>query len=127
MVTTTSAHFARSSVNARGTRPDRSIPTSRMASTTVGWTSGPGCVPADRASCRPWAARSNSAWLICDRPALCRQTKRTRATAWLADHVDQRPGRRLELGAKAVVGPDALPRHLHQAGGAQLAHVVRDA
>ena len=29
--------------------------------------------------CRPAAARSNSAWLICERPALWRQTNRTRA------------------------------------------------
>jgi hypothetical protein len=33
-----------------------------------------GVVPADSALWRPSAARSNSAWLICERPALWRQT-----------------------------------------------------
>ena len=42
---------------------------------------GSACVPADAALWRPPAARSNSAWLICERPALCRQTKRTCAIA----------------------------------------------
>src|SRR2546428_863603 len=124
MVTTMSAHSARSSVSCRGTRRERSIPTSRMASTTTGWTCCPGCVPSDRAWCRPWAACSNRAWLICDRPALCRQANRTRAM--LGDGVEQRPRRRLELGAKAVVGPDAFPGDLDQAGRSQLAHVMRD-
>jgi hypothetical protein len=36
-------------------------------------------VPAERASCRPPAARSKSARLICERPAFWTQTKRTRA------------------------------------------------
>jgi hypothetical protein len=41
-------------------------------------------VPAERASWRPSAAAANSASLICERPALCRQTNRTRAIGLLA-------------------------------------------
>ncbi|MEA2198517.1 MAG: hypothetical protein QOJ25_2568 [Solirubrobacteraceae bacterium] len=40
---------------------------------------GPLSVPAELAVCRPSAARVKRAWLICERPALWRQTKRTRA------------------------------------------------
>jgi hypothetical protein len=42
-----------------------------------GWTCTAGVVPADAAMCRAFAACSNSASLIWERPALCRQTNRT--------------------------------------------------
>src|SRR5436305_173 len=64
-------------VSSRGRRSDRSMPSSHIASTTCGCTRSPGVVPADRASWGPPAALANSAWLIWERPALCRQTKRT--------------------------------------------------
>jgi hypothetical protein len=56
---------------------ERSMPSSRMTSTTSGWTRSPGVVPADSAVWVACAARSKRAWLICERPALWRQTKRT--------------------------------------------------
>ena len=51
------------------------MPSSLITSTTSGWTRSPGVVPRTRHSWRPSAARSKSAWLICERPALWRQTK----------------------------------------------------
>ena len=63
-------------VSRRGTRSARSIPSSRIASTTSGCTRSAGVVPAPTRSWRPPASRSNSASLICERPALWRQTKR---------------------------------------------------
>src|SRR5215207_5871707 len=81
IVTTTSACSASARSSARGLRSARSMPSSAIASTTAGWTRSAGRVPADAALCRPPAARSKSAWLIWERPALWRQTKRTCATA----------------------------------------------
>src|SRR6266849_914038 len=83
IVITTSAHRARSSVSRRGTRWLRSIPSSSITVTTVGWMRSAGAVPADCASWRPPLDSSNSAWLIWERPALCRQTNRTRAMVFL--------------------------------------------
>src|SRR5215510_15954057 len=80
IVTTMSAHRASSSVRRRGSLPRRSTPTSRITFTTFGWMCVAGSVPADPAWCFPPASLSNRAWLICERPALCRQTKRTCAT-----------------------------------------------
>ena len=55
------------------------MPSSCMTSTTSGCTcpAGSATLPAESALCRPVAARSNSAWLICERPALCRHTNST--------------------------------------------------
>src|SRR5450755_69056 len=78
MVTTMSAHSASSRVSSCGVRLERSMPCSSMTSSTSGCTCSAGAVPAERASWRPLAARSNSAWLICERPALWRQTHRRR-------------------------------------------------
>src|SRR5215217_6281156 len=72
-----SACSASSSVRPCGVRWARSRWSSRIASTTWGWTRLPGWVPAEAAVWRPLAARSKSVWLICERPALCRQTNST--------------------------------------------------
>lgn len=60
-----------------GRRPDRSIPTSRMASITFGQTASAGSWPADsaRTSGGEWRAKKASA--ICERPALWVQTNST--------------------------------------------------
>jgi serine/threonine protein kinase len=55
----------------------QTMPTSAIASTTVGQTSWAGCVPADSARMSDGALRSKKAWAICERPALCVQTKST--------------------------------------------------
>src|SRR2546430_8648490 len=102
------------------------MPCSRITSTTTPWTCWAGRVPAERASWRPLAARSKSAWLICDRPAFCLQTKRTRATLASDEHVEQRAGLRLQASGQPVVGPDAGLADIDQAGLAQLGHVMRD-
>src|ERR1700680_3843915 len=81
MVTTTSACSASALVRSRGRRSDRSMSSSRIAAMTSGWTFSAGLVPAEDAVWRPAAARSNRAWLICERPALCRQTNSARAIA----------------------------------------------
>src|SRR5687767_4009017 len=80
IVTIRSACSASSVVRSFGRCSERSIPTSRIASTTWGCTRSAGVVPAESATCRPLAARSNSARLICERPALWRQTNSTVAT-----------------------------------------------
>src|SRR3954470_18425506 len=98
MVTTTSAHSASPVPRRRGVRSPRSMPISRIASTTCGWTRSAGCVPADRVRCRRSAARVNSASLICDRPALWRQTKRTLAIPETVYYID---GCRSSAGAEA--------------------------
>src|SRR5947209_16463069 len=87
MVTTTSACCASSALRRCGRRSPRSMPTSCMASTTCAWTrpAGSASLPAEIARCRPAAACSNSAWLIWERPALCRQTNRTVAIGLLRD------------------------------------------
>ena len=54
------------------------MPSSRIAATTSGWTCCAGRLPAERASWAPAAARSNSAWAICDRPAFWMHTNSTR-------------------------------------------------
>lgn len=57
-------------------------PSSRMTSTTSGWTRSPGVVPADAAVWRPAAARSNSAWLTASgRRYAGRRTVRAPSTA----------------------------------------------
>src|SRR5262249_46951630 len=69
---------ATSSSSRRGTAVERSIPASRIASTTTGCTRIAGADPADRDSTRsPPIARANAAaiWL---RPAFCTQTNRRR-------------------------------------------------
>src|ERR1700704_4828668 len=85
-----------------------------------------GRVPAERDWCRPLARRSKSAWLICDRPAFCLQTKSTRATLASDEHVEQRAGLRLQAMGQPVVGPDASLADVDQAGFPKLRHVVRD-
>src|SRR3954447_24413948 len=79
IVTTTSARSASPRVSGCGGRSERSMSTSPITSTASGCTRpcGSATLPADSAVCRPSAARANSASLICERPALCRQTKRT--------------------------------------------------
>ncbi len=54
----------------------RKLPASRKTSTTCGCTrpTGSASLPAESARWRPAAARSNSAALIRECPALCRQT-----------------------------------------------------
>ena len=73
MVTTTSACSASSRVRlrARGRRGRCQL---AHDVATSGWTRSAGVVPADSARWRPPAARSNRAALICERPALWRQT-----------------------------------------------------
>src|SRR5438105_13102112 len=78
-----SACWASSRVSSWGRRSDRSMSSSCITSITSRWTRSAGVVPAEAAVCRPSAARSNSASLICERPALCRQTNRTCAIALL--------------------------------------------
>src|ERR1019366_1845585 len=90
IVTTISACSASSRVSFCGLRSLRSTPSSAIASMTSGWTRCAGVVPAEAAVCFPSAACSNSAWLICERPALCRQTNRT----WLMLGGAPRPQRR---------------------------------
>src|SRR4051812_9220831 len=55
----------------------RSMPTSRIASTTAGFTSSAGAEPAECTTTRspPWCTRKAAA--ICDRPALCTHTNST--------------------------------------------------
>src|SRR5690242_7016331 len=60
-----------------GTLPERSMPASAITSTTSGWTAAAGRLPAERASWRPAAARSNSACAIWERPAFWMQTNST--------------------------------------------------
>ena len=82
------------------------MPSSAIASTTSGWTRSAGVVPAERASWRPSAARAKSASLICERPALWRQTKRARAIRPPRSRLarvlaaDQLVGERAERGAE---------------------------
>src|SRR5579884_178139 len=111
MVTTTSARSASARVSSRGWRSDRSIskPGSRMTATTSGWTRSAGVVPADSARWRPAAARSNSAALICERPALCRQTNRTVAIGRLLA-VGREGGTLRVLAAHELVGEGAERR-----------------
>src|SRR2546423_4533165 len=124
IVTTTSAHWPRSSVNFCGRCADRSMPCSRITSTTTAWTCSAGRVPAERAWWRPLAARSKRAWLICDRPAFCAQTNSTRTTASSDEHVEQRAGLRLEMAREPVVGPDAGLADVDQPCITQLRHVM---
>src|SRR5919198_4044884 len=79
VVTTTSACSASSLLRLCGRRSERSMPNSRMTSTTWECTRplGSASLPADSAWWRRPAARSNRAALICERPVLCRQTNRT--------------------------------------------------
>ena len=83
--TTTSAHSAsasfetarpRGSEGRRRARPSPRRPRGGRAPQAA--------CPRSAASLLPSAARSNSASAICDRPALCRQTKRTRVNATLS-------------------------------------------
>src|SRR2546421_6186031 len=71
-----SACSATSRVSSCGLRSASSIPSSRITSTTSGWTRSAGVVPAESAVWRPFAVRSNSASLTCERPALCRHTNK---------------------------------------------------
>src|SRR5207247_10495300 len=96
------------------------MPCSRITSTTTPWTCSAGRVPAERAWWRPLAARSKRAWLICDRPAFCLQTKRTRATLASDEHVEQGAGLRRKTAGELVVGPDAGRVDLRQAGSPTL-------
>src|SRR5829696_5121420 len=120
IVTTTSACSASARSRARGLRSARSMPSSAIASTTAGWTRSAGRVPADAALCRPPAARSKSAWLIWERPALWRQTKTTCATALgredqlLGELARQTRGGDLDSHGLGVVR-DPLDRHLQLA------------
>src|SRR5271166_3904918 len=118
IVTTTSACPASSRVSSLGLRSDRSMPSSCMTAMTSGCTLSAGVVPADSETCRPAAARSKSAWLICERPALCRQTNRTVAIdghslggfAW---GINKRLGAAHELvGGHADGGAEHRPDHV---------------
>ena len=82
------------------------MPISRMTSTTSGWTwpSGSASLPADSARWRPLAACSNSAALICERPALCRQTKRAVA-------ISERPFPGRAITRTASASQVSLRRH----------------
>src|SRR2546423_990749 len=116
IVTTTSAQRARSSVSGAGRFWERSIPTSRIASTTAACSCSAGRVPADLDSWRPSAARANSASLICDRPAFWWQTNSTRVIAGgLDEHVEQGSSLRLEGTRQAGVGPYTGLGHSHHA------------
>jgi hypothetical protein len=65
-----------------GLRLEMSISISRMASTTSGQTASAGSWPADSARTSSGAWPSRNAWAICERPALCVQTKRTYLTRY---------------------------------------------
>src|ERR1700730_14042737 len=102
------------------------MPCSRIAATTTGGTSPVGRVPAERDWWWPLATCSNSAWLICDRPAFCLQTNSTRATAASGKDVEQRAGLGLESTGQPVVRPDPSLANVDQTGFTQLRHVMRD-
>ena len=77
IVTAQSACSCISTSSLRGRRPARSMPTSRIASITVGHTSCAGCEPADSARTSSGAWRSKKACAICERPALWVQMNST--------------------------------------------------
>src|SRR5436190_5311097 len=74
--TTTSARASISASTFLGFRPTRSIPTSRIASMTMGWTAAAGLEPPETAA-YSGAACSKRACAIWLRPAFRRQRKRT--------------------------------------------------
>src|SRR3954454_15889089 len=133
MVTTTSAAATRSSESRLGRAPARSTPSSRMTVTTSGCTcpAGSASLPADRARCRSPAARLKSAALICERPALCRQTKSEvkmesvrsprRGGGPSAHPCAQRPQAVLGHG---VEGPAVAALRVDEPGGHELGDVV---
>src|SRR5213592_1871949 len=77
VATMTSAHPIASSSRRRGLWSEASLPTSPSASSTCGWTAGPGSEPAERALWRPPAACRNSRSAITERRLFPTQTKRT--------------------------------------------------
>ena len=77
IVTAQSACNWSSTSSFRGRLPERSIPTSRMTSTTLGHTSWPGSEPRDSARTSSGASRSKNACAICERPALWVQMNST--------------------------------------------------
>src|SRR4051794_39546186 len=108
MVTTTSACSASSVVRRCGRRSERATSSSRITSTTGGgtWPSGAGSEPADSAWWRPAAARSNSAALICERPALALHTNSAVAIERLLCGLGMQRGLRM-LAADDLVGEGA--------------------
>src|ERR1035437_1911194 len=109
IVTTTSACSASSVVSGCGRRSERSMPSSRMTCTTSGCTCPPrsASLPAESARWCPRAARSNSAALICERPALCKQTNRTVA-------ISERP--RVQGRCRTIAHAPSSPHRQHVAG-----------
>src|SRR4051812_25831968 len=92
------------------------MPSSRITSATSGWTRSPGVVPAESAVWRPAAARSNSAWLIWERPALCRQTNSAVAMVFSAyELVGERAERSAHKRAHEV-DPEVVPLPRRQRG-----------
>src|SRR4249920_3481577 len=82
IVITTSTSRTSSSRRPFGRAAETSSPRSAIASTTFGWISSDGAVPADRTRTRPPAWCSSSATAIWLRPALCTQTNRTSGTSF---------------------------------------------
>ena len=73
---------ASAGVSSCGTAAATSMPASRIASTTTGFTRSAGCVPAETARAFEGSASAlKNAAAICDRPALCTQAKTTVITA----------------------------------------------
>jgi len=81
IVITTSDACTASVVSTLGCSAVMSMPSSPIASTAIGLICSAGIEPAERTSMRsPAMSRRNPA-AICERPALCTQTKRTEGLA----------------------------------------------
>src|SRR3954469_10723790 len=102
-----------------------STPNSRMTSMTSGctWPPGSATLPADSELWRPPAAWSNSAWLICERPALCRQTTTWASGGRLCGQwclvADELVGERADRGAHDRphdTDPEVVPRARRERG-----------
>ena len=128
IVTAQSACSCISTVNRFGLRSETSIPTSRITSITSGHNWRAGSDPADSPRQSPGQDRSNSAWAICERPALWVHTNRTYfiGSSYLRGRNQlvgvlprQSGGGDLASDCLGVVG-DALDRRPDQAGAVEL-------
>src|SRR4029077_1304266 len=88
IVITTSAALTNSSLRGLGNSWLMSIPISRIASTTTGWSSCAGVLPAERTCTLPLARSLRSPAAIWLRPALCTQTKSTSGTSFPSSILD---------------------------------------
>ena len=102
------------------------MPSSRITRRPRGGRGSAGVVPADAALWRPLAARSNNAWLICERPALWRQTNRTRGHHSQPLVAEQRADVLEGAVRDRPVGERSALLALDDAGVEQLLEVVAD-